>query len=102
MPYDRNLLLKLWDKAVGTDGYDKQQWIDLDNNISRALDDPKKLIESRIFEAAFPQVVSVRDQFAMAALAATENWMQDAIETYPHMAYRIFLMADAMMEARKK
>jgi hypothetical protein len=30
---DHHLLLKLWDKAVGTPDYDKLQWSDLSNQI---------------------------------------------------------------------
>ena len=47
-------------------------------------------------------VKTLRDEFAMAALQATINWMQDSIDTCPEMARRCYVMADAMLEARKK
>lgn len=36
MQIDHSLLLKLWDKAVGTSHYDRQQWNDLSNQILEA------------------------------------------------------------------
>ena len=39
---------------------------------------------------------TLRDELAMAALAACPDWMQDAMDTYPEMARRCYLMADAM------
>ena len=36
MQIDHSLLLKLWDKAVGTSQYDRQQWNDLSNQILEA------------------------------------------------------------------
>lgn len=44
---------------------------------------------------------TLRDEFAIAALQACPNWMEDRIETYPEMARRCYLMADAMLKARE-
>jgi hypothetical protein len=52
-------------------------------------------------EVMEPQA-NLRDQFAMAALQASPDWMKDRIETYSEMARRCYLMANAMMEARKQ
>lgn len=45
---------------------------------------------------------TLRDQFAMAAMQATTGWMQDALETTPETARRCYVMADSMLEARKR
>lgn len=34
---DWHLFLKLWDKAVGTPGYDKTQWTELERRIQAAI-----------------------------------------------------------------
>ena len=44
---------------------------------------------------------TLRDEIAMAGLSALTAWMQDRIETYPEMARRCYLMADAMLKARE-
>jgi len=43
---------------------------------------------------------TLRDEIAMAGLSALTDWMKDRIETYPEMARRCYLMADAFLKAR--
>ena len=44
---------------------------------------------------------SLRDQMAMAAIAACPNWIVDPMETFPETALRCYRMADAMLKARE-
>ena len=43
----------------------------------------------------------LRDKMAMAALNSTPDWIQDRADGYPEIARRCYVMADAMMKARK-
>lgn len=43
MQIDHRLFVKLWDKAVGSDEYDKKDWRDLSNQILEANRELQKL-----------------------------------------------------------
>jgi len=58
------------------------------------------LEEQRQFRHQF-KALDMRDVMAAAAMQACPGWMQDRIETYPEMARRCYLMADAMLKARE-
>jgi hypothetical protein len=69
----------------------------MEKNIQDGLDSLAQLHASPIPGATYK---TLRDEFAMSALNATTNWMADRIDTYPEMAKRCYMMADAMLKAR--
>ena len=62
----------------------------------------QELNKAEARRAEFTLKSRLRDEMAMSALQACEGWMQDRIETYPEMAKRCYLMADAMLKAREE
>jgi len=100
---NHQLLHTLWTKAVGTPGYDKEQWQELEAKLKQT----EKLADGQLIEALFPDKLSIRDQFAMAALTgdwAAQDYGDSALQIkyFDKAAERYYQMADAMLEARKK
>jgi len=61
---------------------------------------PGKLID-RLVWAAFPEIETMRDKFAMAALTGITMSPEKAFDNLEDVARGAYLLASAMLEARK-
>jgi hypothetical protein len=86
-----------WETAVGS-------WTATGSLIGDEEHDLDLISEVYVSDTPAPEVETLRDRFAIAALSALTGLMVNLKIEMPHdeLADKVYRMADAMMEARKK
>jgi hypothetical protein len=83
---------------------DEGRWSDVEDMHEMDLISEVYVSDTPPADAPAPEVETLRDRFAIAALSALTGLMVNLKIEMPHdeLADKVYRMADAMMEARKK